>query len=70
MTADVGPEVTLGLTPWSDRFDLEDDRWLVQESALYDSLRDAGTVVRHIVPVPGTRGGTESVIIALGSAGA
>ncbi len=70
MAADVGPELTIGLTPRTNRFDPEDDRWLAQEATLYDSLRQVGRMVRHGVPVPGTRGGIESVIIALGSAGA
>jgi membrane-associated two-gene conflict system component 1 (EACC1) len=61
----------LTLSTCSDRFDNDDDRWLAQESDLLESLRrEVGGVRRDMVAVPGHKGLVESVILALGTAGA
>src|SRR5207244_1968303 len=53
------------------RFEGDDERWLDQKRALYVELRrEVGTVRRELTAEPGAKGATESLILALGSAGA
>jgi hypothetical protein len=55
----------------SDKFDPDDENWLDQEAELMASLRsEVGGVRRDYVAQPGDKGMIESVILALGSAGA
>ena len=70
---DNGPvtdHLELSLAVHSDRFDEEDEAWLEQEAQLFDALRTEVPVRRDAVPAAGTKGMVESIIIALGSAGA
>jgi hypothetical protein len=61
----------LVLEPRSDRFDPDDDRWRAQVSDLYAGLdREIGGVRREPTRVEGTKGTVDTVILALGSAGA
>lgn len=63
--------ISVELTPHSDRFDPDDDRWATQVGTLWQALEDeAGTVRRDSSQVPGHKGGVETIILALGSAGA
>ncbi|HLM05709.1 MAG TPA: hypothetical protein VK402_11045 [Blastococcus sp.] len=67
------PEAVLDLVlePHSDRFDPDDDRWRRQVGDLYRGLDDElGGVRREGRPVEGTKGVVDTVILALGSAGA
>jgi len=68
----VAPErFELRVEPRTDRFDPDDDRWRDQVSAFYRELDDeVGGVHREHVGVAGTKGGLETVVLALGSAGA
>jgi hypothetical protein len=63
-------DVELTLTTHSDRFDTGDDAWLAQEADLMASLRAEVPVRRDMVAAPGEKGLVESIILALGSAGA
>lgn len=68
---DSGTGVELQLTAHSDRFDEGDENWLAQEADLLESLRsEVGGVRRDMTAVPGQKGMVETVIMALGSAGA
>jgi Effector Associated Constant Component 1 len=63
--------LNLTLTPQSDRYDENDDRWLEQVAELRRELHDEAGVA--LVPVPaeaGKKGATADLIVALGSAGA
>jgi hypothetical protein len=67
----VGDQVLeLILEPSTDRYDPLDDRWLDQVMELRASLRDEGVqVYRRDEPTAGQKGGIETLIMALGSAG-
>ena len=70
-TADGFQKILVGLRPQSDHFDLNDARWARQVSTLLVDLEEnAGTVRWRSSPARGTKGGTEAIILALGSAGA
>jgi hypothetical protein len=59
------------LRPRSDRFDSDHPSWARQVNTLWEELEvAAGTVRRELVRVPGKKGGGETIILALGSAGA
>jgi Effector Associated Constant Component 1 len=59
------------LTPSSDRFVADDARWGRQVQGLWAELEEqAGAITKRATPQPGAKGGTEAVILALGSAGA
>jgi hypothetical protein len=61
----------LVIEPRSERFDAGDARWREQVSALYRDLRDeVGVVRRESTPIPGAKGATTDIILALGSSGA
>ncbi|MGH9281299.1 MAG: effector-associated constant component EACC1 [Acidimicrobiales bacterium] len=63
--------VEVVLLPGTDRFDPDDDRWREQVAVFMAELqRDVGGVRRVSTPVEGTKGSLDSVILALGSAGA
>jgi hypothetical protein len=56
--------------PVSMRYDEDDDRWRDQVADLVGELRFEGAVaVPRQTPVPGTKGITAEIILALGSAG-
>ncbi len=58
------------ITPRSSRFDPSDDRWHEQVGEFGAALvREVGGARRERIPVPGTKGGIELIVIALGSAG-
>jgi Effector Associated Constant Component 1 len=64
-------ELELHVEPTSRRFDALDDRWLAQVREFFLELnRELGGVSRHTEPVEGSKGGIETIILALGSAGA
>jgi len=55
----------------SEKFEPSDDRWIQQVNALLADLQaDVGKVQKEVVPVEGHKGGIETIILALGSAGA
>ena len=55
----------------SENFDPSDARWIQQVNALVADLQaDVGKVRKEIVPIKGHKGGIETIILALGSAGA
>lgn len=59
------------IEPGTGRYDPDDERWRRQVSDLYRDLdRDVGDLRRERAPVPGTKGAVESIVLALGSAGA
>ena len=61
----------LSIAPQTSRYDPEDDRWRVQISQLLLGLQqEVGGVRRDSIPSAGTKGGVESIVVALGSAGA
>jgi membrane-associated two-gene conflict system component 1 (EACC1) len=61
----------LVIEPRSQRFDPADDRWRGQVSELYTGLaREVGGLRRDAERVAGAKGAVETVILALGSAGA
>jgi Effector Associated Constant Component 1 len=65
------PSQSVELRPRSDRFSPDHPNWTAQVNTLWEGLEDAaGTVRRELVPVPGQKGGGETIILALGSAGA
>jgi hypothetical protein len=68
-----GPDAVLDLVieASSDRFDPDDDRWRSQVSELHRGLdTEVGGVRRESEQVEGAKGGIDTVILALGSAGA
>jgi hypothetical protein len=65
------PSLSVELRPRSDRFSSDHPNWTAQVNALWEGLEDAaGTVRRESVPALGQKGGGETIILALGSAGA
>lgn len=61
----------LTLRTGSDRFDINDENWLAQEADLLNELRtEVGGIRQDRTAVPGSKGLVETVIVALGSAGA
>jgi hypothetical protein len=61
----------LRLGPGTDRYDPADERWLRQANDLYADLRgELDGVRKESVPVPGSKGAVESMVLALGSANA
>ncbi|WP_406358585.1 hypothetical protein [Streptomyces sp. NBC_00658] len=63
-----GAEVAI--TPRTDRFDAEDERWLSQIADLVTTLREeVGVVSQGRIPEPGTKGASSQLILALSSAG-
>lgn len=66
----MGSVVEFRLEPSSQRFDATDDRWLDQVAILITDLREhAGPVDRRSVPVPGTKGVLDSIVMPIASAG-
>jgi hypothetical protein len=64
-------QIEIQLEPVSHRFDSLDDRWLTQVREFTTELqREVGGVTRHTEAVPGAKGGIDTIILALGSAGA
>ncbi len=67
----VGERLNLRIAAHADGYEPDDERWLRQERDLFQDLdAQVGDISREAVVVPGTRGVVESVILALGSAGA
>jgi hypothetical protein len=66
------PPVELTVLAESSRYDPDDDQWLAQSADLYEALyREVDGFKRVPAPGPaGTKGALDTVIIALGSAGA
>lgn len=59
------------MVPGTERFDPDNDAWRSQVADFYAGLRqEVGGLSSTWVAEPGTKGGVESVIVALGSAGA
>ena len=62
--------VDVGLTPRSGRYDDDDERWREQVADLARDLRLETDALRvEHTPVPGTKGATVELILALGEAG-
>lgn len=58
------------LEPETGKFDPADDRWREQVAAFYRDLEhEVGGVRREVTPVPDSKGGVESIVLALGTAG-
>jgi Effector Associated Constant Component 1 len=65
------PALELVVEPRSERFDEGDARWREQVGALYRDLRhEVGGVRMESTPIPGAKGATTDIILALGSSGA
>ena len=62
--------VHVGVTPMSDRYDADDDRWQDAVADLVEDLRGE-TGALHVVrtPVDGTKGSIDQLLLTLGSAG-
>ena len=63
-------QVTIAMTPASEKYGADDDRWQEQVADLVHELRvetDAVSVER--TPVPGTTGSLDQLVLTLGSAG-
>ncbi len=61
----------LRLKAGSENFDPSDDRWIQQVNELVADLQaNVGKVRKEVVPIKGHKGGIETIILALGSAGA
>ena len=58
------------IEPRSDDYHSDDERWRDQVAGLYSALREQVDVAQRGHPAAGTKGATEAVIVALGSAGA
>lgn len=55
----------------SESFDPNDSRWIQQVNALVADLQaSVGKTRKEVIPVKGHKGGIETIILALGSAGA
>ena len=55
----------------SENYNPSDARWIKQVNALVADLQaDVGKVRKEVIPIKGHKGGFETVILALGSAGA
>jgi hypothetical protein len=69
---DSGADTTFDFTvePYNDQYDPDDDRWLDQVATLYTDLHTQVDVVKRGLPVEGTKGAIEQLVVALGSAGA
>jgi hypothetical protein len=66
-----GKPLEVALTVESVRYDPDDARWGQQVGQLVGELtREVGTVRVVSEPQPGSKGGPEAIILALGSAGA
>jgi hypothetical protein len=66
-----GTPVRLSIEALSDRYDESDERWHDQVVDLVEQLRESvGTVQRRQEASPGQKGAVDTMIIALGSAGA
>ncbi len=64
-------EFEFQVKPKTEYYRADDDRWRVEVSQLIDGLdQEVGGVRQEQNPVAGKKGGLESVIVALGSAGA
>ncbi len=69
--AESKPAFEVIIQPRTDRYDAHDERWRGQVSQFYESLdQEVGGLRRETSAVEGTKGGVETVILALGSAGA
>ncbi len=65
------PDLQVEIEATSDDYDPSDSRWMDELLHLHDDLqRDAGDVSRETKIAEGQKGGIESIILALGSAGA
>jgi hypothetical protein len=71
MSEEKSDGIEILLEPKSEDYDPSDDRWMEQVGELYDGLQsEAGDVRKEVTAQEGQKGGFESVIMALGSAGA
>lgn len=63
--------MALTIKPSHAAYDASDDRWISQVNGLLTDLKaGGGDVERRITPVPGQKGGVETIILALGTSGA
>ena len=62
--------VRVGLTPMSDRYDSDDERWQDAVADLIEELRvETGALEVIRTPVDGTKGIVDQLLLTLGSAG-
>ncbi len=56
------------IQPLNEDYDPNDDRWINQvNDLLMDLQRGVGNVRKEVSPIPGKKGGLESLILSLGS---
>jgi hypothetical protein len=60
----------LAVEPRSDDYHPDDDRWRDQVAGLYSALHEQADVVQRGAAVAGTKGTLDTLVVALGSAGA
>ena len=71
MTNDNDSKVEVEIAASSEKFELTDERWIDQVNELYKDLHhEAGSVRIEGEAEEGSKGGFETIILALGSAGA
>jgi hypothetical protein len=62
--------MSLTIKPSHSAYSPSDDRWLTQVNLLLGDLKSGGgDVERKVTPVPGQKGGIETIILALGTSG-
>lgn len=63
--------MSMTIRPAHSAYNPSDDRWLTQVNLLLADLKaGGGDVERKVTPVPGQKGGPETIILALGTSGA
>jgi hypothetical protein len=63
--------MSLTIKPAHSAYSPNDDRWMTQVNLLLGDLKaGGGDVERKVTPVPGQKGGIETIILALGTSGA
>ncbi len=70
MSNEVKKQLEIAIEATSENYDPSDDRWIQQINQLYSDLQgEVGSIRKDIIPQKDRKGGIESLIIALGSAG-
>jgi hypothetical protein len=70
MSDDIVGSFEMALDARSSDYRVDDDRWRDQVVDLVTELRQQVDVTRRGVPVPGSKGTLDELVVALGSAGA
>ncbi|MFX0200703.1 MAG: hypothetical protein ACFFCW_31675 [Candidatus Hodarchaeota archaeon] len=70
MNEDVKDQFEMTIEAINEDYNPNDDRWIKQINQLYLDLQsEVGNVRKEVIPQEGRKGGLESIILALGSAG-